>query len=161
MGETFLDAVRSRVVIYDGATGTWLQEQDLTADDFGGPEFEGCNEILGVTRPDVIERFHRTYCEIGVDAIETNTFGSFSIPLAEYGIADRDIEITLANARIARKVADEYGVWVAGSIGPGTKFASLGQITYDDLRREHPAGVLDPREAPSFVALNVALSTWW
>ena len=137
MGETFLDAVRSRVVIYDGATGTWLQEQDLTADDFGGPEFEGCNEILGVTRPDVIERFHRTYCEIGVDAIETNTFGSFSIPLAEYGIADRDIEITLANARIARKVADEYGVWVAGSIGPGTKFASLGQITYDDLRRAY------------------------
>jgi 5-methyltetrahydrofolate--homocysteine methyltransferase len=135
MPETFLEAVRSRVVVYDGATGTWLQEQGLTADDFGGPDFEGCNEILGVTRPDVIERFHRTYCELGVDAIETNTFGAFSIPLAEYGIADRDIELSRANAAIARRVADEFGgVFVAGSIGPGTKFASLGQITYEELR---------------------------
>ena len=146
MGETFLEAVRNRVVIYDGATGTWLQEQDLTADDFGGPDLEGCNEYLGITRPDVIERFHRTYCELGVDVIETNTFGSFSIPLAEYSMAERDIEITRANARIARKVADEYGVWVAGSMGPGTKFASLGQITYNELRasyRRHAQGLLE------------------
>ena len=71
MTSTFLDAVRSRVVIYDGATGTWLQEQGLTAEDFGGAEFEGCNEMLGVTRPDVIERFHRTYFELGVDVVET------------------------------------------------------------------------------------------
>jgi len=146
MRESFLEAVKTRVVIYDGATGTWLQEQNLTADDFGGPEFEGCNEILGVTRPDVIEQFHRTYCELGVDAIETNTFGSFSIPLNEYGIGDRDIEITRANAAIARKVADEYDVWVAGSIGPGTKFASLGQITYAELRaayRRQGQGLLE------------------
>ena len=146
MSETFLEAVRNRVVIYDGATGTWLQEQDLTADDFGGPDLEGCNEYLGITRPDVIERFHRTYCELGVDVIETNTFGSFSIPLAEYSMAERDIEITRANARIARKVADEYGVWVAGSMGPGTKFASLGQITYNELRaayRRQAQGLLE------------------
>jgi 5-methyltetrahydrofolate--homocysteine methyltransferase len=134
MTSTFLDAVRNRVVIYDGATGTWLQEQGLTAEDFGGAEFEGCNEMLGVTRPDVIERFHRTYFELGVDVVETNTFGAFSIPLGEYGIADRDIELSRANATIARRVADEYGKWVAGSIGPGTKFASLGQITYVELR---------------------------
>src|SRR5215213_9516035 len=131
--ESYVEAAHRRVVIYDGATGTWLQQQDLTADDFGGPHLEGCNEILGVTRPDVIERFHRTYCELGVDVIETNTFGAFSIPLGEYGLADRDREISYANAAIARSVADEFGVWVAGSIGPGTKFASLGQITYDEL----------------------------
>jgi len=99
--------------------------RNLTADDFGGPQLEGCNEILGVTRPDVIERFHRTYCELGVDVIETNTFGAFSVPLNEYGLGDRDQEISRANAAIARAVADEYGIWVAGSIGPGTKFASL------------------------------------
>jgi len=81
----------------------------------------------------VIERFHRTYCELGVDVIETNTFGAFSVPLNEYGLGDRDQEISRANAAIARAVADEYGIWVAGSIGPGTKFASLGQITYDEL----------------------------
>ncbi|HEV8297462.1 MAG TPA: methionine synthase [Acidimicrobiales bacterium] len=134
MESSFLDAVRSRVVIYDGATGTWLQEQGLTAEDFGGAAFEGCNELLGITRPDVIERFHRTYCELGVDVIETNTFGSFSVPLSEYGIGDRDREISRANAAIARRVADEHGTWVAGSIGPGTKFASLGQISYVELR---------------------------
>ena len=131
--ESYVEAARRRVVIYDGATGTWLQTQNLTADDFGGPQLEGCNEILGVTRPDVIERFHRTYCDIGVDVIETNTFGAFSVPLGEYGLGDRDREISRANAAIARAVADEYGIWVAGSIGPGTKFASLGQITYDEL----------------------------
>ena len=131
--ESYVDAARRRVVIYDGATGTWLQQQDLTADDFGGAHLEGCNELLGVTRPDVIERFHRSYCELGVDVIETNTFGAFSVPLGEYGLADRDREISLANASIARRVADEYGIWVAGSIGPGTKFASLGQISFDEL----------------------------
>jgi 5-methyltetrahydrofolate--homocysteine methyltransferase len=131
--ESYVEAARRRVVIYDGATGTWLQQQDLTADDFGGPHLEGCNELLGVTRPDVIERFHRSYCELGVDVIETNTFGAFAVPLAEYGLADRDREISRANAAIARRVADEYGTWVAGSIGPGTKFASLGQISYDEL----------------------------
>ncbi|HUP74751.1 MAG TPA: methionine synthase [Acidimicrobiales bacterium] len=131
--ESYVEAARSRVVIYDGATGTWLQQQNLTADDFGGPQLEGCNEYLGITRPDVIEQFHRTYCELGVDVIETNTFGAFSVPLAEYGLGDRDREISYVNAAIARAVADEYGIWVAGSIGPGTKFASLGQITYDEL----------------------------
>jgi 5-methyltetrahydrofolate--homocysteine methyltransferase len=144
--ESYVEAARRRVVIYDGATGTWLQTQNLTADDFGGPQLEGCNEILGVTRPDVIERFHRNYCELGVDVIETNTFGAFSVPLAEYGLADRDREISRANAAIARAVADEYGIWVAGSIGPGTKFASLGQITFDELAHAYhrqALGLLD------------------
>src|SRR5690606_27788332 len=78
--------------------------------------------------------FHRTYCELGVDVIETNTFGAFAVPLNEYGIGHRDREISRANAEIARRVADEFGTWVAGSVGPGTKFASLGQISYTDLR---------------------------
>ncbi|HEX7096572.1 MAG TPA: methionine synthase [Acidimicrobiales bacterium] len=137
MNAAFLDAVRSRVVIYDGATGTWLQEQGLTAEHFGGSHLEGCNEMLGITYPELIERFHRTYCELGVDVIETNTFGAFAVPLAEYGLADRDREISRANAAIARRVADEYGTWVAGSVGPGTKFASLGQISYVDLREAY------------------------
>src|SRR5688572_30718438 len=144
--ESYVEAAHRRVVIYDGATGTWLQQQNLTADDFGGPQLEGCNEILGVTRPDVIERFHREYCKLGVDVIETNTFGAFSVPLGEYGLADRDREISRANAAIARSVADEYGIWVAGSIGPGTKFASLGQITYDELAHayhQQGLGLLD------------------
>ena len=82
---TLLSAMSQRVLIGDGAMGTMLQAADLTLDDFLG--LEGCNEILNVTRPDIVRAVHRAYLEVGVDAIETNTFGSFSIPLAEYGIA--------------------------------------------------------------------------
>ena len=139
MPSTFLDLVGERVVIYDGATGTWLQAQDLTADDFGGPDLEGCNEYLGVTRPDVVAALHSAYFDVGADVVETNTFGSFAVPLGEYGMADRSHEISLANARIAREVADSYSTpdrrrFVAGSMGPGTRFASLGQIRFADLR---------------------------
>jgi 5-methyltetrahydrofolate--homocysteine methyltransferase len=135
----FLELVNQRVVVYDGATGTWLQGQDLTADDFGGDALEGCNELLGVTRPDVISRLHAAYFDVGADVVETNTFGSFAIPLGEYDMPERAHEITLANARIARQVADDYSTpdrkrFVAGSIGPGTKFASLGQIRFAELR---------------------------
>jgi 5-methyltetrahydrofolate--homocysteine methyltransferase len=135
----FADLLRERVVVYDGATGTWLQAQNLTADDFGGPDLEGCNEYLGITRPDVVAALHAAYFEVGSDVVETNTFGAFSVPLGEYGLADRTHEIALANARIARQVADDFSTsdrrrFVAGSIGPGTKFASLGQIRYADLR---------------------------
>jgi 5-methyltetrahydrofolate--homocysteine methyltransferase len=134
----YIDAVNDRVVVFDGATGTWLQGQNLTADDFGGPDLEGCNEILNVTRPDVIERLHRAYLDVGADVIETNTFGAFGVPLAEYGFEDRVYELAAAGASIARAAADQYeGRFVAGSIGPGTKFPTLGQIRYANLRDQY------------------------
>ena len=136
--DPYLAAMAERVLIYDGATGTNLQVQELVADDFGGAEFEGCNELLVVTKPQAIESLHRSFLDVGVDVIETDSFGSFSVVLAEYGIADRAHELAYASAQIARRVADEYASpgnpkFVAGSIGPGTKFPTLGQIRYDEL----------------------------
>ena len=134
----FRDALADRVVIFDGAAGTTLQRAGLTEDDFGGPDLEGCNELLNVTRPDVVAGMHDEFLSIGVDVIETNTFGGFAIPLAEYGIADRAYELNRAAATIASSVAADHATvdrprWVAGSIGPGTKLPSLGQITYREL----------------------------
>ena len=136
--DPYLAALTRGVLIYDGATGTNLQRQELTADDFGGAAFEGCNELLVVTKPTAIEAVHRSFLDVGCDVIETDSFGSFSVVLAEYGIADRAFELSLASAQLARRVADEYSTtsqprFVAGSIGPGTKFPTLGQITYDEL----------------------------
>src|SRR5262249_56770018 len=124
-------AARERVVIYDGATGTNLQLRNLTADDYGGAHFEGCTDILVATRPDVVADLHRSFLDVGCEVVETNTFGASPITLGEYGIAKRAHELNLAGARIAREVAAGYpGTWVAGSIGPGTKFPSLGQIRF-------------------------------
>jgi 5-methyltetrahydrofolate--homocysteine methyltransferase len=136
--DPYLKALAERVVIFDGATGTNLQLLNLSADDFGGPALEGCNEILSVTRPDVIEALHRSFFDVGVDVVETDSFGSFSVVLAEYDIAERTHELAFASAQIARRVADSYASahepkFVAGSMGPGTKFPTLGQISYDDL----------------------------
>src|SRR3954470_372 len=103
-----LKAARERVVIYDGAFGTYMQGQGLTADDFGGPVLEGCNEVLVLTRPDLVAEMHDAFFAVGVDAVETATFGAFAIPLGEYGIADRTHEINLKAARIAREVADGH-----------------------------------------------------
>jgi 5-methyltetrahydrofolate--homocysteine methyltransferase len=130
----FLDLVRERVVVYDGAFGTYVQTLDLTADDFGGPELEGCNEMLCLTRPDVITAMHEGMFQAGADVVETASFGSFAVPLGEYGIPEKAHEMSLASARLAREVADGYGGFVAGSIGPGTKAPSLGQITFAELR---------------------------
>jgi 5-methyltetrahydrofolate--homocysteine methyltransferase len=134
----YLAALDDRVLIFDGATGTSFQLQDLSADDFGGHHFEGCNEILNVTRPDAVEQLHRSFLDVGVDVIETNSFGAFSVVLNEYGIRERAHELAHASAVIARRVADSYASsdsprFVAGSVGPGTKFPTLGQISYDDL----------------------------
>jgi len=134
-----MEAVAERVVVYDGATGTWIQEQDLSLDDYGGPAFEGCTDILGVTRPDVVAALHSAYFEVGADVVETNTFGAFAVPLGEYDVPERSHEIALANARIAREVADGFSTpdrprYVAGSLGPGTKAPSLGQIRFAALR---------------------------
>ena len=138
-GSSYLRAVHERVVIFDGAMGTNLQLANLTADDFGGPELEGCNELLVVTRPDVVDRVHRSFFEVGCDVVETDTFGAFSTVLAEYGLSDRVGELNLAAARLARAAADDFSTpdrprWVAGSVGPGTKFPTLGQIKYAELR---------------------------
>jgi 5-methyltetrahydrofolate--homocysteine methyltransferase len=135
----YLEAAARRVVVFDGAMGTNLQLADLTADDFGGPELEGCNELLVVSRPDVVDRVHRSFFEVGCDVVETDTFGAFAPVLAEYGQAHRVRELNLAAASLARGAADDFSTadrprWVAGSIGPGTKFPTLGQIRYADLR---------------------------
>ena len=140
----YLDAVRRGVVIFDGGAGTWLQGIGLGADDYGGRDLDGCAEVLNVTRPDVIEGLHRSFLDVGVDAVETNTFGGFAVTLGEYGISDRAYELSAAGAAIARRTVDEYVErddrprLVAGSVGPGTKSPTMGQITYRDadaLRR--------------------------
>ena len=130
-------ALAERVVIADGAMGTMLQSYDLTLDDF--EQLEGCNEILNVTRPDVVEAIHAAYFEVGVDAVETNTFGTNLSALNEYDIPDRIEELAEAAARIARRTADRYATadrprYVLGSVGPGTKLPTLGHIRYDQLR---------------------------
>ena len=135
---SYLIALERGLVVFDGATGTNLQLAELSVDDFGSSVLEGCNEVLCATRPDVVEQLHRSFLDVGVDVVETNSFGAFSVVLAEYGIADRAFELAERSARIARHVADEFATptsprWVAGSIGPGTKFPSLGQISYHDL----------------------------
>jgi len=138
-GAAYLDAARRRVVIFDGAMGTSLQLADLDASDFGGPHLEGCNEALNLTRPDVVSGVHRSFLDAGVDVVETNAFGAFRIVLAEYGLEDQVEEINLAAARIARDAVDAMSTaerprWVAGNLGPGTKFPTLGQIPYAVLR---------------------------
>ncbi|MBW3645328.1 MAG: methionine synthase [Actinobacteria bacterium] len=135
----FLGAARERVVVFDGGGGTNLQLRELGPDDFGGPALEGCNEILVATRPDVVAELHASFFEVGCDVVETNTFGAFAVPLSEYGIADRAEELNETAARLARSVAADFSTpdrprWVAGSIGPGTKFPSLGNIRFAELR---------------------------
>ncbi|MGA0822084.1 MAG: methionine synthase [Ilumatobacteraceae bacterium] len=147
----YLETVNERVVVFDGAFGTYVQDQSLTADDFGGQHLEGCNELLAITRPDLIAKMHEDFLTVGVDALETATFGSFSTVLAEYGIADRAHEMTLAAARIAREVANSFESdgrprYVAGSVGPGTKLPSLGHISFVDLRdtyEEHARALIE------------------
>ncbi|NUT96198.1 MAG: methionine synthase [Saccharothrix sp.] len=133
----FLDALAERVVVADGAMGTMLQAVDLTLDDFAG--HEGCNEILNVTRPDVVRQVHRGYLAAGADAVETNTFGANLANLAEYGIEEKIFELSRAGAALAREVADEFAEpnrprFVLGSVGPGTKLPTLGHAPFAALR---------------------------
>ncbi|MCX4545917.1 methionine synthase [Streptomyces sp. NBC_01565] len=141
-GRTRSDALRqalaTRVVVADGAMGTMLQAQDPTLEDF--QNLEGCNEVLNVTRPDIVRSVHEAYFSVGVDCVETNTFGANFAALAEYDIAERNFELSEAGARIAREVADAFTAstgqqrWVLGSMGPGTKLPTLGHIDYATIR---------------------------
>ncbi|MET9431952.1 methionine synthase [Streptomyces sp. NPDC003036] len=132
------EALATRVVVADGAMGTMLQAQDPSLEDF--ENLEGCNEILNVTRPDIVRAVHDAYFAVGVDCVETNTFGANLAALGEYDIPERVHELSEAGARIAREVADEYTAstgqqrWVLGSMGPGTKLPTLGHAPYTALR---------------------------
>jgi 5-methyltetrahydrofolate--homocysteine methyltransferase len=135
----FLETLAERVLICDGAFGTWVQGRDLGPDDFGGASLEGCNEHLVLTRPDEIAEMHSQFFAVGVDAVETATFGAFSLVLNEYQIPEKSHEINVRAAQIAREVADGYSTpdrprFVIGSIGPGTKLPSLGHIDFVTLR---------------------------
>lgn len=105
---TFLHALRERVLVFDGAFGTWVQDRDLSADDFGGAVLEGCNENLVLTRPDLIRAMHDEFLTVGVDAVETATFGAFPIVLAEYDIPEVTRELNVAAARLAKEVAADH-----------------------------------------------------
>ncbi|MEU3290998.1 methionine synthase [Streptomyces longwoodensis] len=132
------EALATRVVVADGAMGTMLQAQEPTLEDF--QQLEGCNEILNVTRPDIVRSVHEAYFDAGVDCVETNTFGANHAAMAEYDIADRVEELSEAGARIAREAADAHTArdgrrrWVLGSIGPGTKLPTLGHVPYGTIR---------------------------
>nr|WP_240615740.1 methionine synthase [Nakamurella deserti] len=144
-----LSALSTQVIVADGAMGTMLQAYDPTLDDYAG--LDGCNEILCVTRPDIVRAVHREYLEVGVDAIETNTFGTNLANFAEYDIVDRIQELAHAAASLARAEADAFATpdrprWVLGSVGPGTKLPTLGHAPYAALRdayRQQVTGMLD------------------
>ena len=151
-GLALREFLRERILVLDGAMGTMLQQVHLTAADFGGAHLEGCNENLVATRPDVVLAIHRKYLEAGSDIIETNSFGSTSIVLAEYGIADQARALSLRAAELARQAADSFATpgkprFVAGSMGPTTKAISVtGGVTFDELRaayHEQAAGLIE------------------
>lgn len=137
---SFLDTLKQRIVVFDGAMGTNIQVQNLTPDDFGG--LDGCNEYLVITKPEAVEKVHAGFLEVGCDVVETDTFGGASIVLAEYDIADRAYELNLKAAQIAKRVAADFSTkerprWVAGSMGPTTKLPSLGHISFLDMKRSY------------------------
>ncbi len=142
----YLDAIADHIVIFDGAMGTNIQLYNLTADDFGGEKYNGCNDYLVITRPDVIEEIHASFLAVGSEAVETCTFRSNPLTLAEYGLSDRAEEINRTAAALARRVCDRFeretGIprFVAGSIGPSGKLPSgtdpdLSNITFDELAK--------------------------
>ena len=135
MPKRFADILKEKIVVLDGATGTHLQDQNLSADDFGGEQFQGCNEYLVLTKPSAVENVHKDYLEAGCDVIETNSFGSTPIVLAEYGLEAKAHELNHEAARIARRLAGDFSGsghqrFVAGSMGPTTKLPSLGHIDF-------------------------------
>jgi 5-methyltetrahydrofolate--homocysteine methyltransferase len=141
----FLQTVRERVVIYDGAMGTNIQKRNPTLDDYWGKE--NCSEVLVLSRPDIIRDIHADFFGVGCDVVETNTFGGTGIVLGEFGLADRVAEINLAAVKIAKEVAQQFSTknrprFVAGSMGPTTKLPSLGHIRFDDMVASYVEQVL-------------------
>ncbi|MEU7692105.1 methionine synthase [Microbispora hainanensis] len=145
---SFREVLSERILIADGAMGTMLQSYDPTLDDFQG--HEGCNDVLNVSRPDIVRAVHDAYLEVGVDCVETNTFNANRAALGEYGIEDRIFELSEAGARLARERADHWSTpdkprFVLGSMGPGTKLPTLGHLPYETLRdayRDNAAGLI-------------------
>ncbi|MEH2182796.1 methionine synthase [Nostoc sp.] len=142
MTHPFLERLRSPdspVLVFDGAMGTNLQTQNLTAEDFGGPQYEGCNEYLVHSKPEAVAKVHRDFLAAGADVIETDTFGSTSLVLAEYDLADQAYYLSKTAAELAKRVATEFSTpekprFVAGSIGPTTKLPTLGHIDFDTMK---------------------------
>jgi len=142
MTHPFLEHLHSPnrpVIVFDGAMGTNLQSQNLTAEDFGGPEYEGCNEYLVYTNPEAVAKVHRDFLAAGADVIETDTFGATSIVLAEYDLAHKTYDLNKTAVEIAKRVAAEFSTpdkprFVAGSMGPTTKLPTLGHIDFDTLK---------------------------
>ncbi len=154
MTSLFLERLHSSdrpVIVFDGAMGTNLQFQNLTAEDFGGLEYEGCNEYLVVTKPEAVAKVHREFLAAGADVIETDTFGGTSIVLAEFDLGDRAYELSKKAAELAKSVAAEFSTsehprFVAGSIGPTTKLPTLLHINFDEMKRsfaEQVEGLID------------------
>jgi len=149
MSEDFRKTLRERVLIFDGAMGTSIQDRNLTPDDFGGKD--GCNEYLVLTRPQVIREIHAGFLAVGCDAVETNSFGASRLVLGEYDLAEEAYEINRAAARLAREVAADFATpdsprFVVGAMGPGTRLPSLSQIGFDDLAAmyaEQARGLMD------------------
>src|SRR5437667_4109787 len=148
--EALGEVLAERVLVLDGAPATWIQGEDLTAADFGGEEYEGCNEHLVLTRPDVVRRMHASYFEAGADMVEIDTFGGTPLVLAEYGLAEKAFEINKRAAELAREVAKKFATgerprFVAGSMGPTTRSVTVtGGVTFDDLIghfKTQPAGL--------------------
>jgi len=152
----YLDALEKKVLVFDGAMGTSLQVQNLTAEHFGGEQYNGCNDYLVISYPEAVEKVHRSFLEVGVDVLETDTFRSNRITMKEYKLGDRVIEINETAAKLARRLADEYAEktgqprFVAGSIGPSGKLPStndpeLSNVSFDELSetfREQAVGLI-------------------
>src|ERR1041385_2515284 len=149
--KSFLDTLNERIVVFDGAMGTNLHAQDLTVDDYGGPQFEGCPEHLLISKPEAVEKVHAGFLEVGCDVVETDSFGGASIVLAEYQIAHLAYDLNKKAAELAKRVASDFSTkekprWVAGSMGPTTKLPTLGHISWLDMKasyREQARGLLD------------------
>jgi 5-methyltetrahydrofolate--homocysteine methyltransferase len=149
--KNFLDLLKEKIVVFDGAMGTNLMAQDLTLEDFGGANFENCYENLIYTRPDAVLNVHRAFLEVGSDVIETDTFGGNTVVLQEFGIADKAYDVNFRAAQMAKNIANDFSTkdkprFVAGSMGPGTKLPTLGHISYLDLKknyREQVRGLFD------------------
>ncbi len=149
----FLELAKQRTIVFDGAMGTSLFTYDLTAEDYGGEKYEGCPEQLNIFRPDIVQEIHSRFFEAGADIVETNTFGSSRLVLGEYGLEDKSYDISKLAASLARQVADRFTQqepqkprMVAGSIGPGTKLVSLGNIGFDELYESYKpqvSGLID------------------